>query len=548
MKPDRNYRCCRYISNLVAGMDVTSLLDLSSVYPVKSRPYSPVTFYRGIYRDGKAVALKVTKPYALPGVENARWKRRREEVARIWSECMHPNVVELIGKATCEFQNVVVYEWHEYGHLYEYLGSQPNADRFQLHQGTQICKGVAYLHGNDIVSVLSVFVRICNFKGRLIRSYRPQGCAMRLPHLHLPAMYLHWAWNGEHLPTPADLIPRSKAGDIVWSNIRKCLSYNAQDRPSVIQVRDAVSLPLALIVPELIGFTITQMEKMHQAPDRIMPMGLKFPELHPSWELSGQHFMLNSGTIPGEVVYTKLVTLHSSHVITFGLEFSVRNNPNQRPCVHEPLEYKNSTTVDYRVLAHTQRIFFHISVHSGEGTIIIPWSNWGTHATRWFVEDGSMEHLMLDPYRSQYTRYTTIKSTETQMLSIVDFNSRVIKLYAYKSEKAVILCGQGLTAGRSFQTRISSPKISIPTIGKVLDHQVITDVVTSEMKTVIRVGFKDPVASWLPYRVVTKLQRMPLHGRWETHGEYLIGTPKRDWDAAERPPLSLYKLELPLLD
>ncbi|CAE6468968.1 unnamed protein product [Rhizoctonia solani] len=388
MKPDRNYRCCRYISNLVAGMDVTSLLDLSSVYPVKSRPYSPVTFYRGIYRDGKAVALKVTKPYALPGVENARWKRRREEVARIWSECMHPNVVELIGKATCEFQNVVVYEWHEYGHLYEYLGSQPNADRFQLWQilvssngvpRIQLSVGTVSATTDPVESWSRIWGVVWHAPGlrhetstfTFASDVFALGMTILETITHNP-IYAHGyktldiyfaSRNGEHLPTPADLIPRSKAGDIVWSNIRKCLSYNAQDRPSVIQVRDA-------------------MEKMHQAPDRIMPMGLKFPELHPSWELSGQHFMLNSGTIPGEVVYTKLVTLHSSHVITFGLEFSVRNNPNQRPCVHEPLEYKNSTTVDYRVLAHTQRIFFHISVHSGEGTIIIPWSNWGTHATR----------------------------------------------------------------------------------------------------------------------------------------------------------------------
>ncbi|CAE6436292.1 unnamed protein product [Rhizoctonia solani] len=265
----------------------------------------------------------------------------------------------------------------------------------------------------------------------------------------------------------------------------------------------------------------------------------------------------NSGPVPGEVVYTKSAMLCCSHVITLGLEFRIYSHPNLRSCAYEPPE-GNKKTVDFRVFVDTHSLFFHILPHSTEDTTIIPWTDWGTDATRWFIEDRSMEHLMLDLYRSQYTRYTTIKSTETQLLSIVDFNSPVIKLHnsgassrpkrasADKVEKNAILDGRGLTAGRPFQTRISSAKLPIPTVGKTLNHQTFTEMITSEIKTIVRVGFKDPVESCLPYRVVTKVQRMPRHVHWQIHGEYLVGISRRDWNAAERPPLSLYKLELPL--
>ncbi|GAB1522013.1 hypothetical protein RhiTH_005112 [Rhizoctonia solani] len=174
----------------------------------------------------------------------------------------------------------------------------------------------------------------------------------------------------------------------------------------------------------------------------------------------------------------------------------------------------------------------------------IPWSQWGTRSTRWFMDDGSVEHMAPNLYGSQYVRATTIKSGTSQLLSIVNFNTPTIMRQAYistsssrakrtsadKAEKTAVLEGKGLTAGRLFQTRISSAKIPMPDFGMPLNHEIFTEIVGRDMKTVLHKGLKEPVESNLPYRVVTKAQRMPLHGHWRVIGEYLVGIMSRFTD------------------
>ncbi|CAE6476093.1 unnamed protein product [Rhizoctonia solani] len=161
---------------------------------------------------------------------------------------------------------------------------------------------------------------------------------------------------------------------------------------------------------------------------------------------------------------------------------------------------------------------------------------------------------------------TSIASTKLPvpiLVSIVDFNPPMIKRHAYitaaaaprakctssyKAENTAVLEGKGMTTGRLFQTSIASTKLPVPIVGEALNQEVLTEMIGSEMKTIIRVGFKDPVVSCLPYRVVTKVQLLPLHGHWRIHGEYLVGIPRLDWRRTDNPCLSLYKLELPSQD
>ncbi|KDN42229.1 hypothetical protein RSAG8_06896, partial [Rhizoctonia solani AG-8 WAC10335] len=281
----------------------------------------------------------------------------------------------------------------------------------------------------------------------------------------------------------------------------------------------------------------------------------ELPELHPSWEVTGQHFMLGSEPLPGDVVYTKSATLLCSHVTTLCLGFRIWNNPRRQRYVYGS---RKGTPTDFHVLVSVHHLLPYLLGRQSDGvtTRIIPWSQWGTVATRWFIEDHSIEHLTDRIYRSQYIRSTTTKSGKAQLISIVDFNAPLIKRYQYtatatsrakrasadKSEKNAVLEGNGMTEGRLFQTRIGSTRLPVPTIGKALNHEVLTETIGSDMKTIIRAGFKDPVVSCLPYRVVTKVQLMPTHGHWRIHGEYLVGIPRRDW--SENTPFSLYKLEL----
>ncbi|CAE6445025.1 unnamed protein product [Rhizoctonia solani] len=282
----------------------------------------------------------------------------------------------------------------------------------------------------------------------------------------------------------------------------------------------------------------------------------ELPELSPSWEITGVHFMLESELLPGDVVYAKSATLLCSRITTLGLGFRIWNNPRGE---HYMYGSPKGTPTDYHVFVNTHRIFTYITERRSEdiATRTIPWSQWGTLATRWFMEDDTTEHLSVTVYGSQHIRTTATRKTNAQIISIVDFNTPLIMRHEYnssitsrarrssadKAEKTAILEGKGMTAGRLFQTRVTSTKLPIPGYGQALNQEVLAEMVGGDMKTVIRKGFKEPVESCLPYRVVTKVQRMPLHGHWRVHGEYLAGPPRRNWSATEAPSLTLCKIE-----
>ncbi|KAL5638782.1 hypothetical protein ACGC1H_003214 [Rhizoctonia solani] len=298
-------------------------------------------------------------------------------------------------------------------------------------------------------------------------------------------------------------------------------------------------------------------------PEHSPTVIFEFPELHPSWTLAGHGLIMGWDPLPGDVVYTKSATLLCSHVTALGLDLRICNNPRRQPDAYR--SHKGVYT-NFQVFVSTHHLLMHLKCQL-EGittpTRTICWSHWGTSATRWFIEDDLMEHFTDRIYGSQYIRTTATDSGESQLVSIVDFNPPMIKRHAYitaaaaprakctssyKAENTAVLEGKGMTTGRLFQTSIASTKLPVPIVGEALNQEVLTEMIGSEMKTIIRVGFKDPVVSCLPYRVVTKVQLLPLHGHWRIHGEYLVGIPRLDWRRTDNPCLSLYKLELPSQD
>ncbi|CAE6535987.1 unnamed protein product [Rhizoctonia solani] len=277
----------------------------------------------------------------------------------------------------------------------------------------------------------------------------------------------------------------------------------------------------------------------------------ELPELHPSWTISQENFELHSDPLPGDVVYSKSVSFLCSRVTTLTLGFRIWCISSQGL----------RTYYYFHVFINTQNIFAHIREFRSEETVTIPWNGWGPSATRWFVGDHITQRSTYGIYRSQYLQSIVINESrdDTELVSVIDFNTPTIKRYAYNSgttsktteqestditERTLVLEGKGMIAGRRFQPGIDLAEVPIATVGQALDHQIFAETVGSDMKTIIRDGFKYPVASCLPYRVVTKLQRMPMHYRWRIHGEYLVGAPWSDL-LQENPPFSLYKLELP---
>ncbi|CAE6508013.1 unnamed protein product [Rhizoctonia solani] len=237
-------------------MDVTNLLDLHSV---PFRLIGSLSVSRGRLLNGTDVAINTVAP---------SWQKRMLEVLPIWAKCSHPNIVQLIGKATFQGQLAAVYGWHEYRGIQEYLKCHSTADRYHL--STQISDGVSYLHGIGIIHG--------NLDGGLKapelakigtkRTLASDVYALGMETITWnEAQGLDSVWTVFHKakteppPRPINTIPVNNAGDVVWDILSKCWSINPETRPSanhvchvmntVYQSPDGVApKPLRLVVRE----------------------------------------------------------------------------------------------------------------------------------------------------------------------------------------------------------------------------------------------------------------------------------------------------------
>ncbi|CAE6466114.1 unnamed protein product [Rhizoctonia solani] len=406
----------------------------------------------------------------------------------------------------------------------------------------------AFLHDNDLLDeLMSANPEVMENYFAVNMEWREADCDA--------SEFLLWDWRTGILLTRINA--EDSASQYTFLDKKNLLVYSALPENGLQPTR------LALLVYRIPGITpdhkVPPDANFHPSlyPKPSPNLIFEFPELHPSWALIGQHFISGSEPLSGDVVYTKSATLLCSRVTTLGLGFRIWNNPRRQRYVYGS---RKGTPTYLQVFVSTHHLLTHLLGLGGQSEDIgrvIPWSQWGTPATRWFIGSDSITHSAGRIYGSQYIHSATIKSGRSQLISIVDFNAPVIKRHAYNStamyrarrtpadtaEKLLVLEGKGMTEGRLFQTRIASTRLHIPRVGQALNQEVVTETIGSEMKTIIRVGFKDPVISCLPYRVVTRVQRMPLHGHWRIHGEYLIGVPRRDWSDTENPYFSLFKLE-----
>ncbi|KAH7322168.1 kinase-like domain-containing protein, partial [Rhizoctonia solani] len=220
-----------------------------------------------------------------------------------WSNCKHPNVLQLFGLAMFRGRIGMVSPWMNHGTLPQYLDSHPEVDRYSL--CVQICDGLAYLHDVGIVSdpVLSfTFIELekvhgdlkganvltladgtpvltdfgnSTFAGRgllFTETTRDSGLTDRwaAPELlegpgkpskaadvyalgmevitgKLPysgkgdLAVLKLVSDKKHPDRPNEHIPESRGGNKFWRLLEKCWAYESKKRPSAAKVTTNVS-------------------------------------------------------------------------------------------------------------------------------------------------------------------------------------------------------------------------------------------------------------------------------------------------------------------
>ncbi|KAG8730097.1 hypothetical protein FRC11_007426, partial [Ceratobasidium sp. 423] len=130
--------------------DLTANLDPStfSECPNSHGGFSDV--YRGRLSTGAHVAVKALR-ISIENIENPKHLKRAARELYTWSNCKHPNVLQLLGLAVFRGRIGMVSPWMDHGTVPRYLDGNTAMDRCNL--CVQICDGLAYLHETGIQKV-----------------------------------------------------------------------------------------------------------------------------------------------------------------------------------------------------------------------------------------------------------------------------------------------------------------------------------------------------------------------------------------------------------
>ncbi|KAF8748997.1 arabinogalactan [Rhizoctonia solani] len=240
---------------------------------------------------------------------------------------------------------------------------------------------------------------------------------------------------------------------------------------------------------------------------------------------------LRAGPVPGYTTYSKSVGFAHPHVSTLCL-----------PLILEDLSEDSIEDITFKIFVDVERLLRCMENDSS----VIPWSKWGPHTTRWFLDENRVDTWSRFMSGFRYIRLDTGGFLRPLYdLSVFDFNpwnarqrdTDYLGTAEYRDElKEVVSKG----------TRLITP---IPTDSQ--GSRGLVEIIDSDLPTVISRGFKTPVVSSLPYRVVTKSQTSWAEG-WTVDGQHIVGINAIDPDSVdttdglgEGPPskVVIYKLQ-----
>ncbi|KAF8741291.1 A Receptor for Ubiquitination Targets, partial [Rhizoctonia solani] len=266
---------------------------------------------------------------------------------------------------------------------------------------------------------------------------------------------------------------------------------------------------------------------------------LRFPEPEKSYTVMPTISFIKSNSTPGKTVYAKSAGFAHPSSPTLGVFLSLYKSPSL---------HADEETARFLIVISTRYILrYLIELPDQKRSSVIPWDEWGTNATRWFVSD---DNIYQWAYWMSGTRLIRVHENPVSVLrdlSILDFNSRTIRRFGSSSSeksfgihqppqsddylKLQVLAGKGLI--RSLRTNHAYPNLP----------ELSTEVVDSEMPTIIVNGFLNPVESRLPYRKVTRTNFLPRCEDWAIYGPYIIMINTMDHGHVGLETITTYKLQ-----
>ncbi|CAE6445415.1 unnamed protein product [Rhizoctonia solani] len=131
--------------------DFTDRLSLSECQDLPFKTSSLGNFYHGALCTGQQIVIKCLRPVIHQTSSGHQILKRAAEELYMWSQCQHPNVLQLFGVAQYRKQLAMISPWMSRGTLDCFLSlNLPSIpDRYKLCR--QIAEGVTYLHEMGIV-------------------------------------------------------------------------------------------------------------------------------------------------------------------------------------------------------------------------------------------------------------------------------------------------------------------------------------------------------------------------------------------------------------
>ncbi|KAF8608218.1 kinase-like protein [Ceratobasidium sp. AG-I] len=253
------------------------------------------TIYSGRLRDGTLVALKCLEVLTNPSWIDENYSSNLKRTARelyTWSKCDHPGVLPLLGMARFRGCIAMVSPLMPMGQLGQYVIQNPSIDCIEL--SIQIAEALGYLHDRKIVHGDVKAANILVSKGGQLKLADFGNAVARPSTLEITPMSscysIRWAApeildnNGGEHTVPADvyalamtilelitrkppyvgktevgvmcavlrkehpprpqfdfLLGNEELNDRLWLLLVRCWSYEPEDRPSALQVKDELN-------------------------------------------------------------------------------------------------------------------------------------------------------------------------------------------------------------------------------------------------------------------------------------------------------------------